>query len=90
MKALGQMRNASFDTIWGSGRHGPGGNVFCYFTAPVSNDIEYTAELLEVGESWGRLVGAWTAQNADISGTSGSVTPPVVAAMANPPTDARR
>lgn len=85
MRALGRMRHAGFDTIWGPGRHGPGGNVFCYFLDPADNVIEYTAELLEVDEDW--VGGEWerTQENADVWGTSGGITPEVVRAMANPP-----
>lgn len=85
MKSLGRMRKAGFDTIWGPGRHGPGGNVFCYFTDPVGNVIEYTAELLELDDSWEPQVWARTPENADVWGTSGGITPDVIAAMANPP-----
>ena len=87
MKSLGRMRKAGFDTIWGPGRHGPGGNVFCYFTDPVGNVIEYTAELLHVDDSWEPQVWQRTPDNADIWGTSGGITPEVIAAMANPPRD---
>ncbi len=85
MKALGRMRAAGFETIWGPGRHGPGGNVFCYFTDPVGNVIEYTAELLELDDTWEPQVWARTPENADVWGTSGGITPDVIKAMANPP-----
>lgn len=89
MKSLGRMRKAGFESIWGPGRHGPGGNVFCYFVDPVGNVIEYTAELLELDESWEPQVWARTAENADVWGTSGGITPEVIAAMTNPPLGAR-
>ncbi len=85
MKALGRMRKAGIDTIWGPGRHGPGGNVFCYFADPAGNVIEYTAELLVVGSDWEPHEWARSPQNADVWGTSGGITPDVIAAMANPP-----
>ena len=87
MKSLGRMRKAGFDTIWGPGRHGPGGNVFCYFTDPVGNVIEYTAELLEVDDGWEPQVWARNPENADIWGTSGGITPEVVKALANAPVE---
>ncbi|RSN20575.1 extradiol ring-cleavage dioxygenase [Amycolatopsis sp. WAC 04169] len=85
MKALGRLRKAGFDTVWGPGRHGPGGNVFCYFLDPAGNVIEYTAELLEVGDDW--VPGEWarTPENADVWGTGGGITPAVIEAMSNPP-----
>ena len=85
MKALGRLRKAGYDTIWVPGRHGPGGNVFCYFTDPVGNVIEYTAELLEVDENWQPHSWACTQENADVWGTSGGSTPEVIRAMSNPP-----
>lgn len=85
MKALGRMRQAGYDTIWGPGRHGPGGNVFCYFTDPVGNVIEYTAELIEVDDAWQPQSWARTQENADVWGTSGGITPEVIRAMANAP-----
>ena len=89
MRSLGRMRKAGIETIWGPGRHGPGGNVFCYFTDPVGNVIEYTAELLELDEDWEPQVWARTPENADVWGTSGGITPEVIAAMANPPVVSR-
>lgn len=85
MKALGRMRKAGTDTVWGPGRHGPGGNVFCYFVDPAGNVIEYTAELLQVGPDWEPHEWARTPENADVWGTGGGITAEVIAAMANPP-----
>jgi catechol 2,3-dioxygenase-like lactoylglutathione lyase family enzyme len=85
MRALGRLRKAGFDTIWGPGRHGPGGNVFCYFLDPAANVIEYTAELVEVGDDWAAKEWPRTQENADVWGTSGGITAEVARAMANPP-----
>lgn len=85
MRALGRMRKAGHDTVWGPGRHGPGGNVFCYFTDPVGNVIEYTAELLTVDDRWEPRAWVRNADNADVWGTSGGITPQLVQAMSNPP-----
>ncbi len=89
MRALGRMRKSGYDTIWGPGRHGPGGNVFCYFTDPVGNVIEYTAELLTVDEQWEPHPWVRNAENADVWGTSGGITPAVIQAMSNPPSHAQ-
>ncbi len=89
MRALGRMRKAGFDTIWGPGRHGPGGNVFCYFVDPVGNVIEYTAELLHLADDWQPHSWVRNQENADVWGTSGGIGPEVIAAMANPPAGAR-
>ncbi|WP_375479295.1 VOC family protein [uncultured Jatrophihabitans sp.] len=89
MRALGRMRKAGFDTIWGPGRHGPGGNVFCYFIDPVGNVIEYTAELLVLADDWQPHSWVRNQENADVWGTSGGISPEVIAAMANPPAGER-
>lgn len=89
MRALGRMRRSGHETIWGPGRHGPGGNVFCYFVEPVGNVIEYTAELIELTDDWEPQAWVRSLENADVWGTSGGITPSVIAAMSNPPAGAR-
>lgn len=89
MRALGRLRKAGFETVWGPGRHGPGGNVFAYFVDPVGNVIEYTAELLVIDDEWEPHEWPRTQENADVWGTSGGITPAVIQAMANPPVAAR-
>jgi catechol 2,3-dioxygenase-like lactoylglutathione lyase family enzyme len=89
MRALGRMRKAGYDTIWGPGRHGPGGNVFCYFVDPAGNVIEYTAELLVLDETWEPHAWVRNQENADVWGTSGGISPAVIAAMSNPPAHVR-
>jgi len=89
MKALGRLRKAGVETVWGPGRHGPGGTAFCYFVDPAGNVIEYTAELLEVDAGWEPHAWERNAANADLWGTSGGITPEVIAAMANPPAGER-
>jgi len=89
MRALGRMRRNGYDTVWGPGRHGPGGNVFCYFVDPVGNVIEYTAELLVLDEEWQPHSWVRSQENADVWGTSGGITPTVIEAMSNPPASAR-
>jgi catechol 2,3-dioxygenase len=37
---------------WGVGRHGPGDNVFAYFVDPAGTVIEYTAEVLQIDDSY--------------------------------------
>jgi len=52
MRGIGRMRDAGYDCVWGPGRHGPGHNVFGYFIAPFGANIEYTAEVEEVGDNY--------------------------------------
>lgn len=89
MRALGRMRKAGYDTVWGPGRHGPGGNVFCYFVDPAGNVIEYTAELQILDEAWQPHEWARTPGNADVWGTGGGISPAVIEAMSNPPAHVR-
>lgn len=87
MHALGRLRRAGVEPVWGPGRHGPGGNVFCYFQDPARNVIEYTAELLALSDDWTPSVWERTPENADVWGTSGGITQEVIQAMRNPPAD---
>jgi 2,3-dihydroxy-p-cumate/2,3-dihydroxybenzoate 3,4-dioxygenase len=52
MRGIGRLRDAGYDCVWGPGRHGPGNNVFGYFVAPFGANIEYTAEVEEVGDDY--------------------------------------
>jgi catechol 2,3-dioxygenase len=52
MRGSGRMIDAGFPIAWGVGRHGPGNNVFAYFIDPVGTVIEYTAEVLQVDDSY--------------------------------------
>ena len=52
MRGSGRMIDAGFPIAWGVGRHGPGDNVFSYFIHPVGIVIEYTAEVLQVDDSY--------------------------------------
>jgi catechol-2,3-dioxygenase len=52
MRGSGRMIDAGFPIAWGVGRHGPGDNVFAYFIDPVGIVIEYTAEVLQVGDDY--------------------------------------
>jgi catechol 2,3-dioxygenase len=52
MRASGHMIDAGYPIAWGVGRHGPGDNVFAYFIDPVGFVIEYTAEVLQVDDTY--------------------------------------
>jgi catechol-2,3-dioxygenase len=52
MRGSGNVIDAGFPIAWGVGRHGPGDNVFAYFIDPVGTVIEYTAEVLQVDDSY--------------------------------------
>lgn len=52
MRGSGRVIDAGTPIGWGVGRHGPGDNVFAYFVDPTGVVVEYTAEVLQVDESY--------------------------------------
>ena len=52
MLGSGRMVDHGFPIGWGVGRHGPGDNVFAYFIDPFGIVLEYTAEVLQVDDSY--------------------------------------
>jgi catechol 2,3-dioxygenase-like lactoylglutathione lyase family enzyme len=52
MRGSGRMVDHGHPIGWGVGRHGPGDNVFAYFVDPTGVVIEYTAEVLQVDDSY--------------------------------------
>jgi catechol 2,3-dioxygenase len=52
MRGAGRMRDAGYPIEWGVGRHGAGNNVFAYFAGPEEVPLEYTAEVLQIDETY--------------------------------------
>lgn len=52
MRGSGLVVDQGYPIGWGVGRHGPGDNVFAYFVDPHGVVIEYTAEVLQVDDSY--------------------------------------
>jgi catechol 2,3-dioxygenase len=52
MRGGGRMKDAGYPIHWGPGRHGPGNNLFNYFLGPFGFAIEYTADVLQVDDSY--------------------------------------
>ncbi len=52
MRGSGRMVDHGYPIGWGVGRHGPGDNVFAYFIDPFGIVIEYTAEVLQVDDTY--------------------------------------
>jgi catechol 2,3-dioxygenase len=52
MRGAGRMRDHGYPIEWGPGRHGSGNNVFAYFAGPEELPIEYTAEVLQIDDSY--------------------------------------
>jgi catechol 2,3-dioxygenase-like lactoylglutathione lyase family enzyme len=87
MTGVGRMKRAGIEPIWGPGRHGPGGNVFCYFDDPNGFVAEFTCELISIPEDcrWQAKEWARTPENANVWGT-GAPTPRALKLMNdNPP-----
>ena len=52
MRGAGRMKDAGYPIEWGVGRHGAGNNVFAYFAGPDEFPLEYTAEVMQVDDSY--------------------------------------
>jgi catechol 2,3-dioxygenase-like lactoylglutathione lyase family enzyme len=52
MRGAGRMKDSGYPIEWGVGRHGPGDNVFAYFAGPDEVPLEYTSEMLWIGEDY--------------------------------------
>lgn len=52
MRGIGRMREAGFSIGWGVGRHGPGNNIFAYFSGCEGLPLEYTAEVQQIDEAY--------------------------------------
>ena len=52
MRGAGRMHDAGYPIEWGPGRHGAGDNAFCYFAGPEECPLEYTAEVLQIDDSY--------------------------------------
>jgi catechol 2,3-dioxygenase-like lactoylglutathione lyase family enzyme len=73
MRCVGQMQQKGFEPLWGPGRHGPGGNCFCYFVGPDDYVVEYTSELIQIPEGTDWTPQEWKLgpDNANVWGTGG-------------------
>jgi catechol 2,3-dioxygenase len=78
MRGGGRMRDHGHAIEWGPGRHGPGDNAFNYFIDPFGVVIEYTAEVLQIGDTYsarGPADWAWPAGRVDQWGIGHGPTP---------------
>ncbi len=86
MRGVGRLKRMSRPVGWGIGRHGPGNNVFAYFTDPNEFVVEYTTEVQQVDDAthepqvWKRIP-----QLMDRWGTAGPPPPEFRAYMAGTP-----
>lgn len=59
MRAVSRMRALGHAPVWGPGRHGPGGNVFCYFEDPTGFVPEYTCDVIQIDDDETWKPGEW-------------------------------
>jgi catechol 2,3-dioxygenase len=52
MCGSGRMIDHGYPIGWGVGRHGPGNNIFAYFLDSAGFVVEYTADVLQVDDSY--------------------------------------
>lgn len=84
MRFMGRMTNMGFEPLWGPGRHGPGGNCFCYFEDPAGYVVEVTSELIYIPEDKEWIPREWkfAPENANVWLTGGR-TERAIKLMAN-------
>ena len=66
LRGIDNMTAHGFETVWGPGRHGPGNNVFGYFTAPNRQVIEYTAEVEQIPPGEDRPARMWLPEEISV------------------------
>jgi len=86
-RAQGRVRGAGTDLQWGTGRHGPGHQVFNYYIEPSGYVVEYIADGIEIGadEAWEPTVWVRKPEFMDLWGTAGFPNAEVRAAMTGIP-----
>jgi catechol 2,3-dioxygenase-like lactoylglutathione lyase family enzyme len=82
MRGVGRMSGNGHLLKWGVGRHGPGNNVFAYFTDPNGFVIEYTCFLDQI-DARNHIPRVWqrVPEQLDRWGTSGPPSQDIRAAM---------
>lgn len=73
MKGVGRMQKLGAQPIWGPGRHGPGGNVFCYFEDPSGFVSEFTCDVVQIEDAANWVAKEWprNAETGNVWGTGG-------------------
>ena len=86
-RAQGRVRAAGTPLMWGTGRHGPGDQVFNYFIEPSGYVVELIADGITIEDeaAWQPRVWVRAPQFMDLWGTSGPPGPEIRAAMAGVP-----
>lgn len=86
-RAQGRARAAGAALKWGTGRHGPGSQVFNYFIEPSGYVVELIADGIEIpaDDAWEAQEWARTPELMDLWGTAGPPSAELRAAMAGVP-----
>jgi catechol 2,3-dioxygenase-like lactoylglutathione lyase family enzyme len=86
MRGVGRLGASGNPMKWGVGRHGPGNNVFAYFTDPNGFVIEYTCLVEQIDER-NHIPRVWqrVPEQMDRWGTSGPPSVDIRTAMAGVP-----
>ena len=86
-RAQGRIRAWGSPLMWGTGRHGPGNQVFNYFVEPSGYVCELIADGTEIMDeaAWQPQVYVRAPQFMDLWGTAGMPSPEIRAAMAGTP-----
>jgi catechol 2,3-dioxygenase-like lactoylglutathione lyase family enzyme len=86
-RAQGRVRAAGSELMWGTGRHGPGSQVFNYFIEPSGYVVELIADGVEIADdaAWQPQVWERKPEFMDLWGTSGPPGAEIRAAMAGVP-----
>ena len=82
-RAQGRVRAFGSPLMWGTGRHGPGAQVFNYFVEPSGYVVEYIAdgETIDDEAAWEPHVHGRTPETMDIWNTAGPPSPEIRTAM---------
>lgn len=86
-RAQGRVRAWGVPLSWGTGRHGPGSQVFNYFVEPSGYVVEYIADGIEIDDeaAWEPKVWVRAPEFMDVWGTSGPPNAEIRAAMTGEP-----
>jgi len=87
MRGVSNLRKYSVEPVWGPGRHGPGNNIFCYFTDPLGYVTEYTSDIDYIRDEAAHQPRVWSRapESIDQWGLAGPPGPEVRKAMTGEP-----
>lgn len=73
MRSISRMHSLNHEPIWGPGRHGPGGNIFCYYEDPDGFVPELTCDVLQITDerAWQPRIWERIPANANVWNSGG-------------------